>query len=259
MQPASSQGDAGNTGRNLRKWGPLAAIAAVAAVVIVVVVATGGSDDDAAPDGSTPTETAAPPTDDTAPDTDAPPPDTDAPQNTTTDPEGTTPPDDPFAGSPLPQGVMSFSVAQDLGLDLDFGERCDPETGSVAVPDFFAPECYLPFSGDNGGATARGVTADTIRIVYWIAQDQDPVLSYITSAILNDDTNADEIDTVQKMIEYYETYYETYGRSIELIVVEGSGTITDSAAARADAVKIDEELDPFMVWGGPTLTSAFEE
>ena len=68
-----------------------------------------------------------------------------------------------------------------------------------------------------------------------------------------------DVETLRGMIEYYETYYETYGRSVELIVVEGSGTITDAAAARADAVRIDEELDPFMVWGGPTLTNAFAE
>jgi len=66
-------------------------------------------------------------------------------------------------------------------------------------------------------------------------------------------------ETVRKMIEYWETYYETYGRQVDLIVVQGSGTIVDEAAARADAIAIDEDLDPFMVWGGPTLTNAFAE
>ncbi len=178
-----------------------------------------------------------------------------------TTPDTETPGSDPDTPveSPLPDGVMSFTVAEELGLDVDFGERCDPETGRVKVQTFFAPECYAPFEGDNGGATARGVTEDTIRIVQWVSQEQDPILEFITSAILNDDTNAEDEETLRGMIEYYETYYETYGRSVELIVVEGSGAVTDAAAARADAVRIDEELDPFMVWGGPSLTNAFAE
>ncbi|MDG2113283.1 MAG: hypothetical protein P8N02_11795, partial [Actinomycetota bacterium] len=78
-------------------------------------------------------------------------------------------------------------------------------------------------------------------------------------AIVNDDSNADEIATMKGLIQYYEAYYETYGRKVELTVVQGSGNIADEAAARADAVKIAEEIDPFMVWSGPTLTNAFAE
>ncbi|MEY4247058.1 MAG: hypothetical protein RIS69_605, partial [Actinomycetota bacterium] len=43
--------------------------------------------------------------------------------------------------------------------------RCDAEKGTIAVPDYFAPACMAPFTGDNGGATATGVTADEITIV----------------------------------------------------------------------------------------------
>ncbi len=68
---------------------------------------------------------------------------------------------------------------------------CDPETGHLAVRDFFAPECYAPFEGDNGGETASGVTADSIKVVYYLGPDDDPIINYITAAIANDDTNAD--------------------------------------------------------------------
>ena len=269
MQPASAEGSNSDTGRALRRYGPIAAIAVVALVVIGVVIA-GGGDDAAAPVDTDPatepdaTDTTgatndAATTDGEIATTDGDAPTTDGESGTTPDTE--TPGSDPDTPveSPLPDGVMSFTVAEELGLDVDFGERCDPETGRVKVQTFFATECYAPFEGDNGGATARGVTEDTIRIVQWVSQEQDPILEFITSAILNDDTNAEDEETLRGMIEYYETYYETYGRSVELIVVEGSGAITDAAAARADAVRIDEELDPFMVWGGPSLTNAFAE
>ena len=36
---------------------------------------------------------------------------------------------------------------------MRWDERCDTERGTIAVPDYFAPECYAPFEGDNGGAT----------------------------------------------------------------------------------------------------------
>ena len=158
-----------------------------------------------------------------------------------------------------PEGVLSYPRADEMGIadTIDWGERCDTETGQVRIPWFFRIPCWQPFEGDNGGATDRGVTADTIKIVYWTPQDNDPVMAYITDAIMNNDTNADVEDTLNKLIEYYETYYETYGRSVELEVVTGSGLVIDAVSARADAVRIAEEIDPFMVWGGPAFTTAF--
>ena len=159
----------------------------------------------------------------------------------------------------LPEGVATPEVARQLGLDIDFGERCDPATGLLAIPVVNPPPCAAPFTGDNGGSTAPGVTGETIRIVYWASADNDPVLNFLTESIASDDTVSEVEATLQGLIDYYETYYETYGRRVELHVVEGSGTILDPAAARSDAVRIAEELDPFMVWGGPSLTNAFAE
>jgi hypothetical protein len=262
MHPASAEGSNSDTGQALRRYGPIAAIAVIALVIVGIVVIQSGGDDEAV---QTPTSEAASDTEPLTPGgTDASEVTAPAESGASTAPSDTsvpgTEPDgvDP-AASPLPEGVMSFSVAQELGLDVDFGERCDTETGRIKVQTFFASECYAPFTGDNGGATARGVTDETITIVQWVSQDADPILDFITSAISNDDTNAQSEASLRGMIEYYETYYETYGRKVELIVVEGSGTINDEASARADAVKIDEEYDPFMVWGGPLLTNAFAE
>ena len=57
----------------------------------------------------------------------------------------------------------------------------------------------------------------------------------------------------------FNEYYETYGRTVEVVDVEGSGPPNDDVAARADAVRIDEEIGAFMVWGGPILTDAFAD
>ncbi len=157
-------------------------------------------------------------------------------------------------------GVMFFSEAQTRCLtDINWGERCDVETGLLKLPVVGSPECFAPFSGDNGGATAQGVTEDTITIVYWRWQENDFILNYITGPIANDDTNADAEASLRGLLQYYETYYETYGRKVNLIFYEGTGNVADPISARADAVKIAEEYEPFMVWNGPNLTNAFED
>jgi hypothetical protein len=277
MQPASSEGGGSDASRMLRRYGPIGLIAVVAIVVVIVIVAASGGDDDGDESVSEDTEPAATepvatdaaseetePADTEPADTDSPDAETegtDTSEPDTTEPATTEATEDVPADTGLPEGVMNFSTADELGIieDIDWGERCDTERGRVAVPDFFAPECFEPFEGDNGGATHQGVTEDTITIAYWQAQEQDPILAYLTSAILNDDTNAQNVETIENMLPYFETYYETYGRSVELVVVDASGTIADEAAARADAVRIAEDIQPFMVWGGPTLTSAFAE
>jgi hypothetical protein len=156
---------------------------------------------------------------------------------------------------------LSWSAAEDQGItdDVAWGDRCDPQTGRLAVPDFFASECFAPFTGDNGGATAPGVTAESIKVVFYRGQEGDPVLQYLADAVQVDDTNAEAFATMNELIRYYETYYELYGRSVELVPFEASGTALDPVAARADAVRIAEEIEPFAVLGGPALTNAFAD
>ena len=231
MQPASSSRGGGGSSA-LKKWGPLAAIIVVVAVVIVVIASGGGGDDESS-STTAPAETTAP--------TDT----TDAPDSTDAGSSWTYP--------------LSYSQAEELGVeaDIDWGDRCDTSVGLIAVIDYFAPECMAPFSGDNGGATDQGVTADEITIVHYMGPDGDPIINYITDAIAVDDTNAQEKEVVADFVEYFERYYEFYGRSINLVTYESSGLANDAVTARADAQRIVEEYQPFAVIGGPALTNAF--
>jgi hypothetical protein len=126
----------------LRRYGPIIAIVAVIAIIAVVVVATRSSDDKTATAGST----------------------------TTT------------AGGAR-EGVVSWSQAR---------PRARPtrptgvtalryRAGEAQVPELLRGECYAKFTGDNGGATAIGVTGDSIKVVFYQAQESDPILNYITS------------------------------------------------------------------------------
>ena len=226
MQPSSDRpdDDAGGGGSALRRYGPIAAIVVVIAVVAALVVGGGGDDDE-------PAETAGP---------------------TTEAPDG-----DPVAEEG-PEGAVSWSEAEEQGLDVTFPDTCDQETGRVAIPYYFAPECYADVE-DNGGATHRGVTEDSITVVYYSAPENDPVLDFITGPIANDDTRAQVEETVAGFVELFGSYYQTYGRTVDLRIVEASGTSTDEVAARADAQRAIEEHQPFAAFGGPVLTSAWAD
>jgi hypothetical protein len=236
--------------RQLRRWGPLGLIAVIV-IVVGVVLATGGDDDEGNGDtvaagdvtGSSDTDDT---TDDTVTPGDAAP---DAGGGETSGAET----DDPFA-----DGIVSWEEAEAAGItaDIDWGARCDTTTGRLAYPDFFAPGCVAPFTGNNGGETYPGVTADTIKIVVYLAPDADPIMDFITGPINNDDT-ADEIfETYQGQVEFRSSYFELYGREIELIRYDATGTSADEIAAIADAETIARDIRPFMVWRQPAI--AFE-
>ena len=104
-------------------------------------------------------------------------------------------------------------------------QRCDTEIGKLALPLFPQQDCFAPFSGDNGGATSTGVTADTIKVVVYLPQENDPVLKFIYAQIDNDDTPDDTWATYQKYNEMFSHYYETYGRKVELVRFDATGNI----------------------------------
>ncbi len=268
----SAQGEPENAGLSaMKKWGPLGLLAAAAVVIIIIVVSGGGDNDSASQSNSSSAETTQTSSSDDSggtSDSEETGDNGSADAEETPEAEETEPPpaneECPTANDArddLLPGVMFYeeAVTRCIADDIDWGERCDEETGRLKLPTSIPPACFAPFEGDNGGATARGVTEDSINIVYWRWMEDDFILNYITGPIANDDSNSDAEESLRGMLEYYETYYETYGRSVNLIFYEGTGLISDAVSARADAVKIAEEYDPFMVWNGPTLTNAFED
>lgn len=201
----------------LRRYGPLIAIVAALVVVAVVVFATRGGSPKASSNAAKTT------------------------------------------GHRLPTGALSWTQAAAEGKtnSIDWGSRCDTTTGKLKIPYYFAGQCYAPFKGSNGGATYQGVTAHAIKVVLYLPEPNDPVLSYIEGSIADTDTNAQTITTVKGYAKFLQTYYETYGRRIDLIPFVATGPATDDVSARADATTIAETIKPFAVIDGPILTAAF--
>jgi len=160
----------------------------------------------------------------------------------------------------LPDGVMSWSRAQADGTtaDFDWGDRCDQTTGRLALPTTLPSECFAVFAGDNGGATATGVTTTSVRIVVYRAGGGgiNELISKISSGSLDPESG---LRARRGYAEILGRYYETYGRTIEVVEFQGTGPADDQVAAVADAEAIARELQPFAVLGGPLLTDAFAD
>lgn len=145
-------------------------------------------------------------------------------------------------------GVTSLNPAS-------FGQDCDPITGRVRIPIRVAPPCLPVFSGDNGGATATGVTAKEIKVVYYQAQADPATTAALTAAGANN-SPADQEATMKDYVDLFNKHFQMYGRKVTIIMKSGSGATDDDAAGRADAVDIATRIKPFAVFGSGT-TNAF--
>ncbi|HET6772805.1 MAG TPA: hypothetical protein VFH36_05810, partial [Acidimicrobiales bacterium] len=168
MQPASTPSDA-DGGRNpWRRYGPIALVAVVVAALVGASF-LGGDDPGDEPEGTT----------------------------------GSTMPT-----GELPDGVVTWGMAQEGDLEATFPDTCDTSSGMVAIPFFFRAECVAENDTD-GGASAPGVTSDTITVVAWLPNDSDPIFGIVRQALGIDDTIDEVRATYEGMIEVFQEYYET--------------------------------------------------
>ncbi|MGZ4734390.1 MAG: ABC transporter substrate-binding protein [Acidimicrobiia bacterium] len=142
---------------------------------------------------------------------------------------------------------------------IDWGPNCDVKRGTVKMPYTYAAPCVKPFKGNNGGATADGVTADSIKIVAYIG---DPAKNPLQAASIKgagaDISPATAKETYKGYVDMFAKYYETYGRKIDLQFFDGTGGPMDEVAARADAKAI-ADMHPFAVLNGANQTPAWSD
>lgn len=135
------------------------------------------------------------------------------------------------------------------------------------VGDPYSPPCVAwPAGNDNGGATSRGVTRDTIRIGFRLPIEDILDFENIIRQFAGDKANkvprATEEDvkrTIQAFITYFNRKFQTYGRTIELEFWQGKGSIFQEflgggrEGAAADAIRAAKELNFFADLGALTL------
>jgi hypothetical protein len=137
------------------------------------------------------------------------------------------------------------------------GPNCDPDTGQIKILLIVRPPCVKHVAAkDNGGATAPGVTRDTIKIVIVSAADPTTVPSDIAGAVLGGTNQATGrtgtlSDAARDENTMLSSFYETYGRKLDIEFYTRTGL--DEASQRADALAIADKK-PFAVLSALPIT-----
>lgn len=127
--------------------------------------------------------------------------------------------------------------------------------------DFFAPPCIPASSGENPGATYLGVTADTVRVVSYIGQENAAVQASLAAqglAVAPEQRRA-FLDSIE---DFVNQRFELYGRELEIVVVQGrcSTIPPDNACLRQEMRSIVAEVEPFaFVWISPLTSAPYDE
>jgi len=114
-------------------------------------------------------------------------------------------------------------------------------------------------AGSESDSHAQQAIGGSIRVVLYLPREDDPINQIVQGFVAPTDSSAEIEATIRGLIELFEANLGPDDPRVDLVTFTGSGSILDSVAARADAVTIAEELDPFMVWSGPLLGSAFAD
>ncbi len=117
--------------------------------------------------------------------------------------------------------------------------------------DPYSPPC-VTFSGSNGGATTKGVDANTIHVAYRVTSDKgfQQTLAQLAGASLQD-TQADIQRTITTLATFFNTHYQFYGRKMQIDFYNGQGALTNEllgqgqAQADADAVTVGQQKKDF--------------
>lgn len=254
MSPAGNSGFAPYGGRLLRAYGPLFA-SAVLFALMAALVPTVGREVHTAPVAGDQAEAAR--LEPTTPDQSA---------------AGgvvTTAPPNWVAGPALPERAGSISgTAPPSGTETAPAgsvSAAQPDASRTPVApvrpcpsrprqvhgDPYSPPCLL-FSGDNGGETTRGVTADRIRIairLFEIPQFAGGAEDGPMAALAFDKNRLKA--TILALVDYFNSRFQFYGRRLEPVFFDGKGDVmaefqgAGQEGAEADGVKVADEIKPF--------------
>lgn len=112
--------------------------------------------------------------------------------------------------------------------------------------------CKPAFGGSNGGATyTKGVAGDKIQAVFYVGNTgaslaEEPAQSATVCGYPN--PTPEQFDkTIEMFARFLNKNYQTYGRTVDFKVFRAQALSTDSAGTRAEAVKVDQQIKPFLI------------
>ncbi|MEN3273870.1 MAG: hypothetical protein V7636_2631, partial [Actinomycetota bacterium] len=167
-----------------------------------------------------------------------------------------------------PSLLSSFEVAQS-GSPVGVGpgttlpppppkrvpKACPYGIGGKQFDSVYAPDCATVFVGDNGGATDRGVTKDTVNICITAPSAWETTDGEISPEPGPGDD--DKTRTYKALLNYFNSRMQFYGRQIRMFYVadDAQGGTDTAALARA---RTDKAVDKYGCWGGFILSDPDE-
>jgi hypothetical protein len=141
------------------------------------------------------------------------------------------------------------------------GAACDATAQRIKIVFLTRPPCVTPWKqgANNGGATAPGVSKDSIKVIMYALTNEASAAGPASGRATNRATGAVG-DLSQALKDWLAVLqhgeWEMYGRTVDLEIVNPSGT--DEAAQRADAVAVVAKKPFFVVdtIGLPVFASA---
>ncbi|MHB8318923.1 MAG: type 1 periplasmic-binding domain-containing protein [Acidimicrobiales bacterium] len=144
------------------------------------------------------------------------------------------------SASVTPSNITPAAAPGTPGITVG-GVKCGP--GVRQVPwSHYAPICVPKWTGNNGGATAPGVTRTTITLTYREAASSELQALYSLVPPSAIGTNSEGIATMQAYINTFNKEFELYGRKVVLKPFVGKGDFIsefsgqDQTGAQEDAV-----------------------
>ncbi len=159
-------------------------------------------------------------------------------------------------GAEAAAGGEAAGVAADgegSGIAPVAGVEGCPDRKEQIPGDPYSPPCVAFAGGNNGGATTKGVTKDTILVSYRVLGGEkgfQQTLAELAGASLSDTPETIQ-NTITAFAEYFNQRFEFFGRKIQIQFYEGQGSNTNELLgkgrdrAEADATKVAEEIGSF--------------
>ncbi|MHB1855168.1 MAG: hypothetical protein ACYCS2_08940 [Acidimicrobiales bacterium] len=157
-----------------------------------------------------------------------------------------------------PVGVVQAGTGITRG-----GSTCGPGVRQITF-SAYADNCVAKFSGNDGGATARGVTASTINIAVRQYTDATGANSLATEAEIEAAggvSYSTSYGYIQSIVKWMNSHFELYGRQVKLDLFQGQGNSTNEALGQGQAqacADADTEANSLHVFGGFNWSGIFE-
>ncbi len=162
---------------------------------------------------------------------------------------------DAAAGGGAGGGVAANGAGN--GVAPVAGVQACPDRKEQVPGDPYSPPCVAWGGGNNGGATAKGVTGDTILVSYRVLNEKgfQQTLAELAGASLSDTPQTIQ-NTISAFADYFNQRFQFYGRKMKIAFYNGQGSNTNELLgkgrdkAEADAVKVAEEIGSFADLSG---------